>query len=128
MILKLLRFAVMLPVLAGSGWAQEYDGIDRDLFAPGLVRRARGVERKPQGDPLAKPVPYSPPIDLPEVPFQNATQPLALEARLTSESAPLAEGVIWRVFGPQPRGTASCRCWLRRAAEPRMSSFRRAIT
>ena len=104
MILAVLRFSIALvgPILAGPGWAQEYSGSDRDIFAPGLVAPNTAAEEEPKGDPLARPVPYSPPMDLPQAPFQNAMHPLALEARLTPEGAPLADGVIWRVFGPQP--------------------------
>jgi hypothetical protein len=32
----------------------------------------------------------------------QGARPLTLEARLTAEGAPLADGIIWRVFGPQP--------------------------
>lgn len=101
--LVVIRSAFALGMLASAGpaAAQEYEGAGRDIFGPGLVAPQTDFDAKREQDPLAVPVPYSPPVDLPVVPLPAAGHPLTLEARLVTDGAPLADGMIWRVFAAQ---------------------------
>ena len=101
---NVIRFIVGLAPLVAGGPAvsQEYEGSGREIFAPSMVAPGSPLE-EPSKDPLAIPTPYSPPpINMPDVSLPAIAHPLTLEARLIPEGPPLGEGIIWRVFGPQP--------------------------
>jgi hypothetical protein len=101
---NVIRFVVGLALLllGGPALSQEYQGSGREIFGPGLVAPGSPLE-EPSKDPLAIPTPYSPPpINMPDLSLPAIAHPLTLEARLVPEGPPVGEGIIWRVFGPQP--------------------------
>lgn len=92
-----MRSMLLVALLAGPAAAQQTNSPSEDLFGPGLV--APSADFEVPAESFAAPVPYTQgavsPSELPAGPRHD----LVLEARLVEEGDPLAEGVVWRVFG-----------------------------
>ena len=100
----LCALALLIPAVMAH--AQEGIGTQPDIFAPGLVAPREDFGPDPTADDFA-PIPYAPsePI-VPLAPDQpadtaltGAERTLTLEARLVDGGEPLADGMIWRIFG-----------------------------
>jgi hypothetical protein len=92
--------ACALAALASSAAAQE-GATDPDIFTPGFVAPTEDFGLDPVPDDFA-PVPYAPNFDALPAPLAGGEHELMLEARLVEGGEPLADGLVWRIFGALP--------------------------
>jgi hypothetical protein len=89
-----------LLVSCSGVWAQDNSEPGQDFFSPNLVDPGTDFSLDPPSDSFA-PVPYAPSTEATQFAPLTELHKLELEARLIEGSAPLTDGIAWRVFGTQ---------------------------
>jgi len=95
--------SVALIAWTTAALAQSADNPAADIFTQGLVAPNLDAELGKPAETLAPPQGYTPSLDsTPTAPTLAQRHHLVLEAKLVATGQPLAEGLIWRVFGAKP--------------------------
>ncbi len=97
-----IALALFFSAFAYLAAAQENLDTGLDVFAPGFVAPTEDFGLEAPLDDFA-PVPYSPALEAaPAALVPGARHDLMLQAVLAEGGQPLADGLVWRVFGVEP--------------------------